>query len=258
MQFEPQNKLEHSLVKASQDPVFRPQFYRDFCESEIFLIQQNKLPAAEGKIVLEQEHKLEIQNVRINENIYIPVFSSLQMLQFYITDKVGYVAINALEFLKITNGAAIFLNPNAAYGKEFTSNEVQSIVDGSIWQPRERYTIEKETKVLMGQPANYPYELVDALSRLYKHKKQVKKAYLVHFHNTGRDEQPHTLIALEVTGEWDKISAESGIVIEKVRIPNPPVDFLQVNFHDRSGVQEYCSKIKPFYKRKFFNIFDVS
>ncbi len=40
MPFEPQNALERSLVQATADPAYRPQFYKDFVKSNIFIIQQ--------------------------------------------------------------------------------------------------------------------------------------------------------------------------------------------------------------------------
>lgn len=54
MAFEPQNKLERSPIRAAVDPAYRPQFYRDFVESDIFLIEYGPSPTRPERKVLEQ------------------------------------------------------------------------------------------------------------------------------------------------------------------------------------------------------------
>lgn len=253
MAFEPQNKLERSLMRAAVDPASRPQFYRDFIESDIFIIEYGPPPARPGRKVLEKGYQLRIQPIEINGKPYLPIFSSLPRLQAFLRHEAGYIALNALEFLKITQGADLILNPGAEYGKEFLASEIAAILDGSIWQPQDRYIVQKETNVMIGQPVNYPRELVEALVRLYKKRREVKRAWLAHFYNPERDEKPHTLIALEVSGNWDQISAETGIVIQGVPVPDPPVDVLQIT--GRGGIEEYFIKTKPFYEKKTLGLF---
>lgn len=255
MNFDPQNDLERSLMKAAEDPAHRPQFYRVLVESEIFIIQHGERPPEkEERITLNEGKDIQIANIEIQGNLYIPIFSSVPRLQAAITDEVAYLGINALDFLEMTMGSALILNPGSDYGKEFTPQEAASIVDGSIWQPVERYVAKKETEVLIGQPKNYPKELVDALIRFFKTKKQVKRAWVAHFSNPDRDEKPHTLIAVEVRGEFEEIMSEAGIVAQNIPIPDPPVDFLPIT--GSGGIEDYFVKeTKPFYERRFLGLF---
>jgi hypothetical protein len=46
----------------------------------------------------------------------------------------AYIRINMLDFLKMTKGSALMLNPGSDFGKEITAKEAGSIIDGSIWQ----------------------------------------------------------------------------------------------------------------------------
>lgn len=255
MVFEPQNKLERSLVQAATDLAHRPQFYKDLVQSDILVIQHGKRPPAkEGRVTLAEGVKINIQNIEFNGKPYIPIFSSLPRLQAVITGEVAYLGINALEFLKITMGSALILNPGSAYGKEITPEEAASIVDGSLWQPTERYVAQKETQVLIGQPKNYPTELVEALTRFFKTKRQVKRAWIAHFSNPDRDERPHTLIAVDVGDGFEEVSSEAGIIARNVKIPDPPVDFLPIT--GRGGIEDYFVKdTKPFYERRFLGLF---
>lgn len=251
--FEPENELEESLVKASSDPAHRPQFYKDFVQSNIFIIQHGEVPEEEGEKTLESGMQLQIQNIEIEGKLYIPIFSSVPRIQAVINGEVGYLALNALEFLKIVNGSDLVLNPGSEYGKEFTKNEVERIVSGSIWEPSQSYKVEKETKVLIGQPKNYPHELVDALTKYFKTKKEVLSAYLAHFYNPETGDPPHTLVGILATENWDEIVSSSGIIANEVEVPDSPIDFVRMD--TEGGNIDYFHQIEPFYKKKKFGLF---
>ena len=258
--FDPQNDLERSLVKATTDPAYRPQFYKDFTASDIFIIQHGERPPeAHRRIVLNAGKNIQIKNVEHNGKLYVPIFSSLARLQAALTGEAAYLGINALEFLKITKGSPLLLNPGSAYGKEFTESEVASILDGSIWRPAERYVVEKPTQVMFGQPKNYPKDLTDALGRLFPTIGDVKRAWLAHYFNPQRDEAPHTLIAIEHSGNWEQIAGQAGMVAKDVTIPDPPVDFMEVTVSGttKGGIEDYfLNELEPFYKKKkLFGLF---
>jgi hypothetical protein len=254
MAFEPQNDLERSLTLAASDAAHRPQFYKDLVQSELFVIQEGPAPDTSGRTVLEQGYMLQIQPLDWNGKPYLPVFSSLPRLQATLHAEKGFLAMNALEFMKITSGADLLLNPGSDYGKELTKEEIASILDGSIWRPSERFVSKQATQIMIGQPANYPSELVNALSRYFKKTKGVERAFVAHFFNPERDEKAHTLIAMEIHGDWDAIMAGAGIVARDVPSPDPPVDFIQLN--GRSGLDDYfLHECTPFYRRKRFGLF---
>src|SRR5262245_36368905 len=126
MSFEPQNQFERILMKAASDPAQRPQFYKDLTGAELFFIQEGPLPEKNERIVLEEEQSLQIREIEQNGKRYIPVFSSLPRLQAVIESEVSFMALNALEFMKITRGAELILNPGSDYAKEFTREEIES------------------------------------------------------------------------------------------------------------------------------------
>ena len=210
--FVPENELERSLVAAVRDPAARPDFYRQLVASNIFV--------ADGAM-----------------------FSSLTRL-----NTATYREMNALEFLKSARGTKVLLNPGST-GKEFLPEEIESILDGSIWQFHRRETIAAGTEVLIAQPARYPTELVETLQRLFGTDKGVKRAYLAHF-STG--DTPHTLVAIDTSDDFDRIAGEAVALAQGVAIPDPPVDFVRLR---GSGLESYFAKVKPFYRRKVLGIF---
>src|SRR5687767_9205159 len=105
MQFEPQNSFERSLMQASSDPAHRPQFYRDLAAAELFIIEEGPPPEWSGRTVLKEGYSLKVRNIEWNGKLCTPVFSSLPRLQAVVQSEVSYIAMNALEFMKITRGA---------------------------------------------------------------------------------------------------------------------------------------------------------
>ena len=253
--FEPQNDLERSLMKAAADPAHRPQFYRDLAQSEVFVIQHGvAVPRKAGRVTLQQGMTLDIQNIQHEGRLYVPIFSSLLRLRAVIEEEVAYLGINAIDLFKATQGTALMLNPGSAYGKEITADEASRIADGTIGRSGESYVVETETQVMIGAPATVPTELIAALSRLFTTRWGVKRAWLAHFFNPAHDKAPHTLIALEVTADYETILADTGTVITSVTVPDPPVDVLRVT--GREGIDQYFLKqAQPFYQRRFLGLF---
>jgi hypothetical protein len=253
MTFSPQNVLERSLMKAADDPAHRPQFYKDLTENDLFIIQHGPIPEAHGQVTLQKDHQIRIQNIEANGKSYVPVFTSLPRLQAMLSEEAGYIALNALDLFNIIQGADLLLNPGSDYGKEFTKDEIKSIMDGSIWEPSQSWVAEKDTQVLIGQPSNYPHELVKTLSRLFKKIKEIKKAYLAHIHHPERGEPPHTIIGIEVTGNWEQVVSQAGLVARDLEIPDPPIDINQIT--GDGGLDEYfINDCKPFYRKKIFGL----
>ena len=209
--FFPENDLERALVAAIANPAARPDFYRRLIGSNVFV--------ADGAMFSSQA-------------------------------RVGAATVremNALEFLKTARGRKVLLNPGST-GKEFLPEEIDSILDGSIFAFHRTETLAGGTHILLAQPARYPNELVEALQRLFGTDRNVRRAYLAHF-STG--DRPHTLVAIEADGDFERIAGEAVAVAQGAPVPDPPVDFLPLT--DR-GLKSYFRNLKPFYRRKRFGL----
>lgn len=173
-------------------------------------------------------------------------------LQAVLQREVGYIGLNTRNFLEITRGADVLLNPGSDYGRAFVATEIAGLLDGSFREPAESYVIRRGTEISIGRPGRYPRELVGALKRLFAKRKNVERAWLVHIYIPGCGEPGHTLIALEVTSDYQAVAADAGLVARAVAVPDPPVDFMQV-----SGEQgrDYVRAGKLFYRRRWLDLF---
>lgn len=256
MSFEPENDLERSLISASGNPGFAPQFYRDFSAADLYIIQHGEPPpSAPGPKTIREGEALRIRTIEHKGTPHIPVFSSLTRLQAALSAEAAYIRIKATDLLAATKGSPLLLNPGSDYGKEITACEAASIADGSIWKPGETVVAQKNTEVMIGPPANYPAELAEALRQFFGHRKDVKRAWLAHFFNPATDTKSHTLIAIETSGNFAELSAQIGMVAQNMSIPDPPLDVAQITGSGEGLEGYFLTQSKPFYQRRLLGLF---
>lgn len=254
MTFDPVNELERLLIQAHRSPASRPAFYQELLRSNVFVIRTGPPPATTRSRVAGEGETLSVHSWQADGRTVIPIFSSLPRLQAFVTEEVGYVALNAEEFLRMTLGSVLLLNPGTEYEKEFTPQEAAALLEGAVETRPQAVAIPEGADVILGQPKNYPHELADALGRCFRTQKRVKRAYLAQILVIGRDEKPHILIGLEVSGDWEQVVAAAVAAIHGVHIPDSPVDFLPIT--GRGGTEDYfLERCKPFYQRKLLGVF---
>jgi hypothetical protein len=248
--FTPENELERSLIKASTDPAERPRFYQVLAAANVFVITPGVVPAEAEATTLAPGTLLNLSMIEFGGKSCIAFFSSLTRLQAILQSEVGYIQTNALALLKITKDTPLVLNPGSEYGKEFTPEEVASIVNGTVGQTTV-HTTERPTEVLLGQPKDYPQEMVDTLIRLFRGLPEVERAYLAQIHDTAQATPPHALIGIAVSSDWDKVLAQTGLVAQQVSFPNPPLDIIRIGSGE--SLDSYLLTTKPFYQRAWLS-----
>ena len=241
--FEPANLLEVALKNAADDPSSRPLFLRELLDSKVLIIPAGEKPRLVNGVIA-QNTKIGIANIEFGGRPCVPFFTS----EVRLPAGTEYLILAAKALFQITRGAYLVMNPGLPYGKEFFPDEVARLLDGTIFEPRERYVAQMAMQVLIGQPSDYPHELVAALSRLYTKESAVKRAWVAFYHNPERDTEGGLLIGLDVpdTKDMERISGESGIVVESLPKKHKFVDLVR---YEKSGVAGYFTDQKPFYER---------
>jgi len=99
-------------------------------------------------------------------------------------------------------------------------------------------------QVLIGQPINYPSELVQFLKKYFEYNSKIKKAYLAIIQYPVPTLTPRLLIGLEVTSGIEKIIDDLQFQIEKKELIVGKIDFTDaINGEYRN----YFLKTEPFY-----------
>ena len=250
-----ENELERLLKLAVTEPAHRPAFFRELLDATVLILGDSEQVQQDGDIVLNADTPVNIQHWEKQDGgSIIPFFTSLEALQKAVEDEQPFIAMPARVLFEITQGADLFLNPKAEYGKEFYPEEVAMLLaTGGVVKPVEHY-VDKETQILLGQPEEYPSAMVDALTTLFSQRKPVRRAFLALMHDQAADEKPNLLIGLEVDAEPAEIEAlinEAGSVASETAPNDEPVDFCLVSEKER-GISHYLiSHTQPFYQRRW-------
>ena len=247
---EPVNDLERSLMSAATAPAARPQFLRDLLEAEIFVLNQKEDELQIQNGVLQKGARLNILSFERDGKTWLPIFTSLERVEQYIRGDSSYVQLRAKDFFEITRGAFVFLNPGFPYGKEFFPEEIEQMLDGSIFKPLQSYTAQKEMQVLIGQPAVYPHELVKVLSDYFENNHMVSKAYLAQYFKPAVDENAHLLVGIDGRGDWQKLVGDAGMIAAEIIGKGEVIDFVRLD--GSSFSKSITGQSEPFYKRSFF------
>lgn len=244
-----ENTLEKSLRLAADEPAHRPDFFKTLLNSTVYVLGTAGI--GEGRINIESGSNISIAHwQKPDGSPVIPFFSSLQTLQRSIATEESYIEIPARSLFEITLGSPLFLNPKSPYGKEFLPEEVRHLLSEGVGQKPVQRTVEQDTKVLLGQPSQYPSKMVNSLTQLLAKHRNVKRAFLALMHDASSDQKPHLIIGIEADGDIELVMREAGNVAADSALDGDPVDLCRVH-EGESGLSDYFLKqTAPFYERK--------
>ncbi|MBK8873845.1 MAG: SseB family protein [Bacteroidetes bacterium] len=103
----------------------------------------------------------------------IPVFTSTERIfdKGVVKEQVEFMQMKGENLFRLAKGATFLLNPYSDYGKELLSDEVEKMLSGNILNVNAKtITIQKETKVQIGQPTKYPTDIINSLKVLFADK----------------------------------------------------------------------------------------
>lgn len=106
--------------------------------------------------------------------------------------------------------------------------------------------IQKDTKVTLGQPANYPHDMVDAMSSFFKKHKEVKSAYLFLIHKDG-DEKPNLLFVIDFTGDKAVLFPQIAAVAQSFLNKD---EYIEIVPRDSRFGMDATKDATSFYKKK--------
>lgn len=246
-----ENKLEKALRLAFNEPAHRPAFYDALISAQVFIIGSAGVEGDGDEIDLEAGSKIHIQHWEKQDGSQvIPFFTSLEQLQQSVESEESVLALPARSFFTMVLGSMLVLNPNSQYVKEFLPDEINRLLSPEPNLVNEQRVIKKDSKVFLGQPAEYPTQMIDSLKQLFSNHKDLKRAYLAQMHNGSSDEKPNLVIGIEVEGEPKKVMNEIGMLIRDTAPQGEPVDLCLVNQFE-SGLSEYfINDVTPFYELK--------
>jgi hypothetical protein len=155
---------------------------------------------------------------------------------------VTFEDLSAMILGENDTSSGLVVNP---YGQNFLLDKDRiALLNGkAISRP---YTVKQETKVLLGEPKDYPHALVEAMKQHMKTVREVRKAYLLLM---VKDDEQSFLVVVDFRGDRKKIF--NGIAAAAVPHLGKGQFLDMVPAEDKLGQDAIRGK-KPFYARSIF------
>lgn len=235
-----QKKLEELIRLAAENAGMRPAFYRALLKTEVYTLGEvtEELKRGSKKLALKPW-------AREDGTPIFPIFSSEEKMASVIDAGEPSIKVVARRLFEAHPEGWFVLNPHTETGKEFTPEEVQGLLDGSLFASEE-LKIEKNTQVLIGQPSEYPYELIKALNLLFGTLPGVHAAYIAEIDNPADEYPPHLIVGIENSGSFDKVAKETGMVARDFLGEDELLDVIQVK-PNQGGIHAYLRRTMPIY-----------
>lgn len=183
-----------------------------------------------------------------NENDYLAVYTDWDEIgknEEFKNIKVNTFILSFDDMVAITNGkAGIVINPfsdnyvisneNVVHMKKHKDNLIKGYSEN---------VVEKDTQVKIGDPANYPIEMVEAIKAYSKTNKNVNAIWLKLM---IKDYEQSYLLIVDFNGDREKVFSSIASVATPYIQGGLPIDM--VSYSDSFGKEAAIGE--PFYKRK--------
>jgi len=253
------NDLETLLEKAAREPEARPAFYAALLDADIYVLGEPTEPHSftpEGD--LPEGASVGLHNwTDADGQDYIPIFTSRDVMEKSLQTPAPYLRVTATSLLEMTRGARLILNPLSRPAKEFLPEEVANLLDSNSGYRAEETTLESGTSVEIGQPAEHPTELCEALARLFAKSSGVKSASLALMRTPGATPEFSYVIAIDIKdpSTLSALGQQVGAVIETCDTHDRPVDLITFEPQSRNLAEIVAQSTTPFYVRQKKGLF---
>lgn len=228
------------LEAAARDPGMRPAFYRQLLESNLFIIG-----TVTGNSVSMQMH----QGPR---GPYLAVFSSAERILDAAPAGTPCVGLRGEDLFRMVKPETLLvLNPWSKVLHEIVPQERAALLDGSIFSGAKEVVQPAGRPVMLGQPAERPQKLLDAVASFLGTRAEVRAAYLALIVSDPAL-PPHCVLGVQTAarGGLQPLLPDLSLVVSNVLGPNELVDFIELGDKPAEPISQYLlEQTQPFYRR---------
>lgn len=151
--------------------------------------------------------------------------------------------------------AMLLKDPDVAKGFVINPYNQNIIITPQLMEYIERrkseVVITKDTKIMLGQPSNYPHEMVNALSKFFKKHREVDEAYIFLAQREDED-KPNLLLVIGFEGDKSVLFPQVAAIAQEYLGKDEYIDIVPL---DSTFGREAVKGAEPFYKKKRWALF---
>lgn len=139
----PENELERSLMQAASDLSARKQFYQKLIWNQLYVLTDAQSVSQEGIQTLEENTTVRFVTF---EDGQIPIFTATNRFfdKGIIKQEVPYMVLKGQDLFGVAKGATFILNPYSDYGKQLLPEEIENMMNGTIYDKLDQEEIENK------------------------------------------------------------------------------------------------------------------
>ena len=227
-----ERELERRLERVRQNRELEPAFFRCLLDARVY---------AHAPVSDDHSRLRLLQFQHPDGFLAVPFFTSLEKARppTGITAKI--VPLRGRQFLELTHGAAVMLNPNDG-GCLLFPEEVSALLRSGTVARVEKFDLESEIPFLVMDEANPPVWLMQALIALYEGLPFVELAYLLEVAPSEHPERHTFLIAVGVAKEHAERTARATITALQSAVAKADIPLDLTSFDPDQDLPEYLRR----------------
>ncbi|MNK68672.1 enhanced serine sensitivity protein SseB [compost metagenome] len=139
----PENELEKCLIESASNFTAQKQFYQKLLWNQLFILTSESSISEVGNKTTEDNATVQCV---IFESGHIPIFTSTNRIfdKGIIKEMVPHISLKGQDLFKTLNGATFILNPYSDFAKELIPEEIESILNGTIYNRIDEQELENK------------------------------------------------------------------------------------------------------------------
>ena len=227
-----ERELERRLELARQNRELEPAFFRCLLDAKVYAHAP----------VSDDHPRLRLLQFRHPDGFHaVPFFTSLEKARPPRGIPAKVVPLSGRQFLELTRGATVMLNPNDA-GCVLYPEEVAALLEHRTVARIEKFNPEAQTPFSVLEECEPPAWLVSALITLYEGLPFVEVAYLLNVAPSEHPEQHTFLIAVGVAKEHAERAARATITALQSAVAKADIPLDLTSFDPDQDLPEYLRR----------------
>lgn len=224
-------ELESLLEKIGDGPAAAESFYRALLTAPLHVITDEE---GQGDRNFTPGETVGIVNFSMNDGTpYIPVFTSISELQKTLDEPANFFSIQGWDLFSMVQGADVVINPASESGIHLTPDFLAQVLQHFA---ATAVTVEEETQVMVGQPAQDPAELKKAVAAVFERDGSVQSAHLCLMVKPGNDRSLLIGVVFRPGQERREIFNIAGTAAGPFIPPDHALDFMIIRDAGDDGV----------------------
>ncbi|WP_449301634.1 SseB family protein [Pseudoxanthomonas mexicana] len=227
-----ERELERRLELARQNRELEPAFFRCLLDAKVYAHAP----------VSDDHPRLRLLQFRHPDGfLAVPFFTSLEKARPPTGIAAKIVPLQGRQFLELTHGAAVMLNPNDG-GCVLYPEEIAALLEHQTVARVEKFDPEAQAPFFVRKECEPPAWLISELITLYEGLPFVEMAYLLNVAPSEHPEQYTFLIAVGVAKEHAERTARATITALQSAVAKADIPLDLTSFDPAQGLPDYLRR----------------